>query len=48
MNKENDRLFIITKNIEDSGIMTLENGKKLVKIPAYAFLFLLGMEEMYQ
>lgn len=46
MTKKEDKLFMITKNREDSGILELENGKKLVKIPAYAFLFLIGLEEM--
>lgn len=46
MNKESDKLFIILKNAKDSGILKLENGKKLVKIPAYAFLFLIGLEEI--
>lgn len=43
--EKDDRLFIVNKNDFDSGIITLKNGKKLVKIPAYAFLFLLGLEE---
>ena len=42
---KNDRLFVITKNDLDSEIIELDNKKKLVKIPAYAFLFLLGLEE---
>ena len=40
-----DKLFIINKNDFDSEVITLENNKKLVKIPAYAFLFLVGLEE---
>lgn len=40
-----DRLFVITKNDLDSEVIELDNKKKLVKIPAYAFLFLLGLEE---
>ena len=43
---KNDRLFIITKSSDDYGIVTLENKKKLVRIPAYVFLFLVGLEEM--
>lgn len=43
---QNDRLFVITKNIEDYSIMQLNNGKKIVKIPAFAYLYLLGLEEM--
>ena len=43
---ENDRLFVITKNIDDYSITELKNGKKIVKIPAFAYLYLLGLEEM--
>lgn len=46
MDKENDSLFIITKNTEDYGVSTLQNGKKIVKIPAYVYLYLIGLEEM--
>ena len=42
---KNDKLFMITKNVENTGIIKLENGKNLVKIPAFAYLFLLGLEE---
>lgn len=42
----NDRLFVVTKNIDDHSITELKNGKKLVKIPAFAYLYLLGLEEM--
>lgn len=42
---KNDKLFMITKNVENTGIMKLDNGKNLVKIPAFAYLFLLGLEE---
>ena len=41
-----DRLFIITKNSNDYSILELENGKKIVRIPAFAYLYLLGLEEM--
>ena len=43
---KNDKLFIITKNINDYSIKELENGKKVVRIPAFAYLYLLGLEEM--
>ena len=43
-----DKLFMITKKAEDYGIVKLDNGKKLIKIPAYAFLFLIGLEEMQE
>lgn len=38
---DSDRLFIIiTKNSEDCEVAQLENGKRLIKIPAYAFLLI--------
>lgn len=43
---EKDRLFVITKNIDDYSITELKNGKKIVRIPAFAYLYLLGLEEM--
>lgn len=43
---EKDRLFVVTKNTDDYSINELENGKKIVRIPAFAFLYLLGLEEM--
>jgi len=43
---DKDRLFVITKNIDDCSITQLKSGKKIVKIPAFAFLYLLGLEEM--
>ena len=43
-NKE-DKIFIITKEATDYGVTNLEDGKKIVKIPAFAFLYLLGMQE---
>ena len=42
---KNDKIYIITKESTDYGIIKLENGKKVVKIPAFAFLYLLGREE---
>ena len=42
---KNDRIFIVTKNATDYGIMKLENGLSLVRIPVYTFLYLIGMEE---
>ena len=35
-----------SKNINDYSIKELENGKKVVRIPAFAYLYLLGLEEM--
>jgi len=43
--EKNDRIFIVTKNATDYGIMKLENGLALVRIPVYTFLYLIGMEE---
>lgn len=36
---------IITKEQMDYGITELENGKKIVRISAFAFLYLLGRQE---
>lgn len=43
--KQNDKIYIITKELMDYGITKLENNKKVVKIPAFAFLYLLGKQE---
>ncbi|MDO5557668.1 MAG: DUF4143 domain-containing protein [Clostridia bacterium] len=43
--KKGDDVFIITKKDSDYSITELENGVKLLKIPAFAFLYLLGKEE---
>lgn len=37
--------FIITKRAEDFGIHDVPNGQKLLRIPAFAFLYLLGHAE---
>lgn len=37
--------FIITKRAEDFGIHDAPNGRKLLRIPAFAFLYLLGHAE---
>ena len=37
--------IIVTKTPEDYGIHNAPNGRKLIRIPAYAFLFLLGHAE---
>jgi len=42
---KNDRAFVITKNSMDYGVTTLQGGMKITRIPAYAFLYLLGVEE---
>ena len=39
--------IIITKRTDDFGEHTSGNGKKLLRIPAYAFLYLLGHAEKY-
>jgi predicted AAA+ superfamily ATPase len=43
--EKNDRAFVITKNSADYGVMQLKNGMSVVRMPVYAFLYLLGMEE---
>jgi len=37
--------IVITKRAEDFGITELENGAKILRIPAFAFLYLLGHAE---
>ena len=37
--------FIITKRAEDFGVHDVPNGQKLLRIPAFAFLYLLGHAE---
>ena len=37
--------LVITKRTGDFGIQTYENGKKIYKIPAPVFLYLLGYVE---
>ena len=39
--------IIITKRADDFGEHTSGDGKKLLPIPAYAFLYLLGHAEKY-
>lgn len=39
--------IVVTKNENDYGIQPLPGGKGLVKIPAYAFLYLLGNAEKH-
>ncbi|MCL2157973.1 MAG: ATP-binding protein [Oscillospiraceae bacterium] len=43
--EKNDRVFVITKNSADCGVMQLESGVPVVRIPVCAFLYLIGMEE---
>jgi predicted AAA+ superfamily ATPase len=42
---KNDRVFVITKNSADYGVLLLNSGIPVVRIPVYAFLYLVGMEE---
>lgn len=42
---ENDNIYIITKDALDYGIIKYDNNKKVVKIPAFAFLYILGRQE---
>ncbi|MCL2873685.1 MAG: hypothetical protein FWE29_02010 [Defluviitaleaceae bacterium] len=38
-------MLIITKRENDYGIQDTKKAKKLIRIPAYAFLYLLGNAE---
>ena len=42
---KNDRVFVITKNPADYGVMRLNSGMPVVRMPVYVFLYLAGMEE---
>ncbi len=37
--------IIVTKNVEDFGVHDAPNGRKLLRIPAFAFLYLIGYLE---
>ncbi len=37
--------IVVTKRSDDYGIHTIPNGEKLIRMPAYAFLYLLGHAE---
>ncbi len=39
--------IVVTKNPDDFGIHNTQNGKDLIRIPAYAFLYLLGHAEKH-
>ncbi len=39
--------IIITKNADDFGVHNTKNGKELLRIPAFAFLYLLGNAEKH-
>lgn len=45
--QEETRAFVITKRIDDFGVYETANGTKLLRIPAFAFLYLLGHAERY-
>ena len=54
LNKENalynipnvdDYIYIVTKDALDYGIIKLKDGKTVIKIPAFAFLYILGRQE---
>ena len=40
-----DYIFVVTKDALDYGIINLDDGKKVIKIPAFAFLYILGRQE---
>jgi len=43
---KNDRVFVITKTPADYGIMWLNSGVPVVRLPVHAFLYLAGMENL--
>jgi len=43
--KQDDEIYVITKREMDYSVSICENGNKIVRIPAYAYLYLLGKEE---
>ena len=45
LSSEASAAIIVTKKTDDYGIHNAPNGKKLIRIPAYAFLYLLGHAE---
>ena len=40
--------IVVTKRADDYGIHNLKNGKELIRIPAFAFLYLLGHSEKHR
>lgn len=45
LSSEDSAAIVITKTPDDYGIHDAPNGQKLIRIPAYAFLYLLGHAE---
>lgn len=45
MAEEDSPAFVITKRPNDYGLHNVKNGAKLIRIPAFAFLYLLGHAE---
>ena len=43
--EESSAALVITKRPEDYGVHNAPNGKQMIRIPAYAFLYLLGHAE---
>ena len=39
--------IVVTKTANDFGVLNTKNGKDLIRIPAFAFLYLLGHEEKH-
>ena len=39
--------IVVTKNADDFGVHNTKNGKDLIRIPAFAFLYLLGHAEKH-
>ena len=42
---ESSAAIVVTKSAEDYGIHNAPNGEKLIRIPAFAFLYLIGYAE---
>lgn len=47
LSKEASAAMIITKRVDDYGVHDTPNGRQLIRIPAFAFLYLLGNAEKH-
>ena len=47
LSSEASASIIVTKRADDYGVHNAPNGKKLIRIPAFAFLYLLGNAERH-
>ncbi len=48
LSKEAQNAIIVTKNSDDFGVHDTPHGKKLLRIPAFAFLYLMGHLSKYE